>query len=228
MKVLALCGTSGGGRFGSALSGALPPGALIFVCSRVSSDDFAPDVLPASVEVVPTLLVTPEGEIDVEDFRARQTSLAVSRVRYDGSRRAAPNPTVLTVLEEPTLIAIIICPCDPVLDIDPILSIPGIRDALRRSDAPVIAVSPLIAGKATDTANVTLLHALGIGTTAASICDHYEDFIDAMVFDNQDQEEADKVEVPVAITKISMSDDADGLILANYILDFARRMAILT
>ena len=86
--------------------------------------------------------------------------------------------------------AIVICPSNPYLSIDPILSVPGLRAALAEAAAPVVAVSPLIAGQAVKGPTAKIMAELGVSATAQAIAAHYRDLLDGLVIDTGDAAEA--------------------------------------
>ena len=102
-------------------------------------------LLPMSDERVATRIGTPEGEISFEEYFVKHRwALTVNRVVYDGAEKSRPAPGVLEAIAEAG--AVILCPSNPVTSIGPILAVPGIRSALKKTRKPVLAVSPIIAG----------------------------------------------------------------------------------
>ena len=106
-------------------------------------------VLPMSDDSVRTRVKTGQGWLDFQDYFVRyQCAPVVEGFSFAGVESAASAPGFLAALRDPTLRAVIICPSNPFISIDPILSLRGVRDALRTSAAPVVAVSPIIGGQA--------------------------------------------------------------------------------
>src|SRR6202035_2034048 len=99
---------------------------------------------------------------------------------------ARPHPDFLAALAAPGLRAVIVCPSNPFISIDPILSVPGARDALRACRAPVVAVSPIIGGKAVKGPTAKMMEELGLPVDAAAVAHHYRDFLDVYVVDEAD------------------------------------------
>jgi len=89
---------------------------------------------------------------------------------------------------------VIVAPSNPVISIGPILAVPGIREALRQTAAPVAAISPIIGGKALKGPADRMLASLGYGSSASSVAELYRDFVDVFVLDEQDAELAAVVE----------------------------------
>ena len=86
-----------------------------------------------------------------------------------------------------------ICPSNPFLSIDPILSLPGVRRALRACRAPVVAVSPIIGGKAVKGPTAKIMAELGLPIGAAAVARHYEDILDIFVADEADAREVEQL-----------------------------------
>jgi LPPG:FO 2-phospho-L-lactate transferase len=91
------------------------------------------------------------------------------------------------LLDSPDLAAIVLCPSNPYLSIDPILSIPGVTEALARNTAPVIAVSPVVQGRALKGPTAKIMGELGVPVTAAAVAMHYRDLIDGFILDSSDE-----------------------------------------
>jgi LPPG:FO 2-phospho-L-lactate transferase len=142
-------------------------------------------------------------------------------VRYEGAELARPNPFALAAIADPATQAIIICPSNPVLSIDPILAVPGMRAALAKAKAPVIAVSPLIGGQAVKGPTAEIMNEMGLGATAASVAAHYEDILDGFVLDDADAPEHGKLAMPTTVTRTLMTTLDDRTALARTVLDFA-------
>ena len=91
---------------------------------------------------------------------------------------ARANPDFLAALADDDLELVVICPSNPFLSIDPILSLPGVREALRACRAPVVAVSPIIGGKAVKGPTAKMMAELGLPVGAAAVARHYGDILD--------------------------------------------------
>lgn len=143
-------------------------------------------VLPMSDDPVRTIVETTAGRRSFQEYlvrdRARETVRALT---YSGVRSARPAPGVRAALEQASLI--VIAPSNPLVSIAPILAVPGIRQALRRADAPVVAVSPLIGGRPVKGPADRMMRALGVAPTPLGLADYYEDVLDALVLDNADR-----------------------------------------
>lgn len=144
-------------------------------------------ILPMADQSLSTFLETEEGELAFQDyFVRRRCEPVVRRVFFRTKEDLTPAPCVLEALEAEQTCAIIIAPSNPFLSIDPILAVPGIADALRRATAPVIAVSPIIAGNAVKGPTTKLMAELGIEASPAAIVSHYHGLLDGLVVDERD------------------------------------------
>ena len=117
----------------------------------------------------------------------------------------------------------VICPSNPLISVDPILALPGVRDALAACPAPIIAVSPIVGGRALKGPTGKMMQELGMASTATAVADHYGDLLDGFVLDVEDQALADDIgrAVPVRVTGTIMSNLEDKRAVARTVLDFA-------
>ena len=122
--------------------------------------------------------------------------------------------------------AIVICPSNPYLSIDPLLSVPGLRAALAETAAPVVAVSPLIAGQAVKGPTAKIMAELGVSATAQAIAAHYRDLLDGLVIDTGDAAEAPNLAMRTEVTSTLMRDLDDRERLAREVLRFAAQIAV--
>lgn len=144
-------------------------------------------VLPMSDEPVATRILTDDGELEFQDyFVRRRCEPRLRAVRFAGAEEARLPAGVAQALADPALEAILIAPSNPWLSIDPILAVPGLREALRAASAPVVVITPLPGGKAVKGPTAKIMGELGIELSAASIEDHYRGLVDAVVLDQAD------------------------------------------
>lgn len=182
-------------------------------------------ILPATDDTVRTMVHTDEGVLPFQHyFVRRRCEPAVQRIAFSGAAEARPQRALLDALADPALDAIVICPSNPYLSIDPILAVPGLRDALRRAAAPVIAVSPIVGGEALKGPTAKIMRELGIGVTPAAIARHYRGVIDALVIDDCDAALAARIDLPVLATQTLMHCSRDKEALAREVLLFARTL----
>jgi LPPG:FO 2-phospho-L-lactate transferase len=194
-------------------------------------DDFrrrlgiAARLVPMSDDPVRTRLRTPDGWLDFQDYFVRlRCAPAISAVEFAGSERARPHPDVLAALADPLLRVVVICPSNPFISIDPILAVPGIRAALRECPAPVVAVSPIIAGKAVKGPTAKMMAELGLPVDAAAVARHYRDFLDLYIADEEDRAAVAGLDMPVVVARTLMQSLADREALARTVLAAAERV----
>lgn len=184
-------------------------------------------ILPMTDNRLRTIVVTDEGKLPFQRyFVERRCSPVVRELRFEGAKHARPAARLLEVLADPTLRAIVICPSNPFLSIDPLLAMPAMGQALARSHAPIIAVSPIIGGQAVKGPTSKIMTELGIPVTTQSIASHYRGLIDGLVIDIADAHEETGIDVPVLTTRILMKDLADRKRLAREVIAFAEEIAL--
>ncbi|MBN8280199.1 MAG: 2-phospho-L-lactate transferase [Gammaproteobacteria bacterium] len=188
------------------------------------------DLKPMADTKVRTVLETDAGTLDFQDyFVRRKTEPVVKSIRYEGAAAAPPVAAFANLLTDPALAAVFIAPSNPWLSIDPILAIPSLRAALRSTTAPVIAISPIVGGKAIKGPTAKIMGELGIPVSAASVARHYGDLLDGYILDDADRNDATELVtdgLAVAATKTVMQSLEDRVALAGFALDFARGFAV--
>jgi len=183
-------------------------------------------VLPMSNDPVHTRVLTEEGWLDFQDyFVRRQCQPTVRDFEFAGATQAKPQPDALAALQRPDLRTVIICPSNPFVSVEPILAVPGIRDALRETRAPVIAVTPIIGGKAIKGPAAKMMRELGLEVNATAIARRYADFIDAFVVDESDPVPAPVPNVKFVSAATLMTRVEDRLWLARAVLRAADALA---
>jgi LPPG:FO 2-phospho-L-lactate transferase len=176
-------------------------------------------LLPMSDDPVRTRVLTEEGWIDFQDYFVRlHCTPAVREIAFAGAASARPHPDFLAALGDDKLRMVVICPSNPLISIDPILSLPGVRDALRSCRSPVVAVSPLIGGKAVKGPTAKMMAELGLPVGAASVARHYGDLLDHYVIDEADAGAVTGLDLPVTATRALMQTLADREALARVVL----------
>lgn len=179
-------------------------------------------IVPMSDDDVRTMVETDEGTLPFQRyFVERRCAPMVRRLEFDGASRARPSAEASRVLGDPAVRAVVVCPSNPYLSIDPILAVPGLRAALARSEAPVIAVSPLIGGQAIKGPTAKIMAELSIPATASAIAAHYHGLIDALVVDVADARHVEALDLPVLVTPTLMTSVDDKVRLAREILRLA-------
>jgi len=173
-------------------------------------------ILPMSDRPIPTIVKTVEhGDMPFQRyFVERQAAPTVTGFRFEGAEAAAPAPGVLAAIAAAE--AIVVCPSNPFISIDPVLATPGVRQALRDAAAPVVAVSPIVAGEAIKGPTAKMFRELGFTPSPAAVADRYRDFLDVMIVDERDAATADDVaalglKVELAQTVMRSLDDKIAL-----------------
>jgi LPPG:FO 2-phospho-L-lactate transferase len=180
-------------------------------------------LLPMSDDRVRTRVQTQEGWLDFQDYFVRlRASPVVREVAYAGAVEARA-PDFLAALTGGDLELVVICPSNPFLSIDPILSLPCVRDALRACRAPVVAVSPIIGGKAVKGPTAKIMAELGLPVGAAAVARHYEDILDIFIAEESDANEVADLGIPVRLARTLMSTIEDRESLARAVLAAAER-----
>jgi LPPG:FO 2-phospho-L-lactate transferase len=142
-------------------------------------------VLPMCEERVRTRVRTAEGWRDLQQYLVAEHAQApVEQIEIEGLADARPTPEVLEAVAAAD--AIIIGPSNPVISIGPIVSMPALREAMAASGAPVVAVSPYVAGKVLKGPTAVFMHAVGRPSNATGVASLYEGLIDGMVCDPED------------------------------------------
>ena len=186
-------------------------------------------IVPMSDDPVRTRIRTDDGWLDFQDYFVRfQSRPVVREIVFASAANARPQPQFLAALADPDLRAVVICPSNPLISIDPILSLPGVRDALRACKAPVVAVSPIIAGRAVKGPTAKMLEELGIVPSAEVVARRYGDMIDVFVADPDDAAVISDagLDLEVFATPTLMRTLADREHVARAVLDAADRAAL--
>lgn len=183
-------------------------------------------VVPMSDDPVRTLVETDKGRLAFQDYFVRlRCAPKVRRLIFQGARQAKPSAGLAAALKSDRLQAILVCPSNPFLSIDPILSVPGIKAQLKDRRAPLVAVSPLIGGQAVKGPAAKIMGELGMPTTPAGIARHYRGLLDGLVIDRADEALAAELgRLPVLVTNTLMKSAADKQRLAAEVLKFARSL----
>lgn len=183
------------------------------------------DVLPATNDKLQTVLIaTIEGvetKISFQEYFVQHAHRpAVTNVIYEGSTEARPTPEVINALEESDVI--ILAPSNPILSIGPIIAISEINKILRRRNDRVVAVSPIIAGRAVKGPAAQLMEQLGLEPSALGIARFYSDIATSIIIDNQDtalKQAISEIGFQVSSMNTLMTDDQVTQELANCAID---------
>lgn len=201
--------------------------SLSSVTARLTSSlGIAPVVTPMSDAAVRTQVKTQDGWIDFQRyFVAEQCRPKVRAIRFSGAAEATMAPAFEQALANPDLEAVIICPSNPFLSVDPILAVHGVRAAIEALEVPVIAVSPLVGGKAIKGPLSKLLTELDAGDDNMAIAQLYEGLIDHLVIDEADAADAEGLRamgLSVTVTHTVMHNTLDRVRLAEEVLRIAK------
>jgi LPPG:FO 2-phospho-L-lactate transferase len=179
-------------------------------------------LLPASCEPVRTKVKLALGpEVSFQEYFVKLShAVPVEAVRFDGADRAHPAPGVIEAISEADLV--IVAPSNPILSIGPILAIPAIDKAVKEARDRVIAVSPIVAGKALKGPADRLMRELGHESSVVGIARWYRQHARALVIDPADSRMAPEVEVEglsCVIAPSVMSDEEAARRLARMTLE---------
>jgi LPPG:FO 2-phospho-L-lactate transferase len=181
-------------------------------------------ILPMTDEEVRTIVETEDDTLEFQRYFVEQR--CQPRVRslwFAGACRTRVSATVSRAIFDASR-AIIICPSNPYLSIDPMLAIPGIRAALQQATAPIIAVSPIIGGQAVKGPTAKIMSELGLPVTNVAIAEHYRGLIDGLIVDTVDADDASAIDMPVHVASTLMQDLPDRVRLAREALAFAESL----
>ena len=203
------------------LNGGAPLSAVTREISRRLG--VAAEIIPMTDARVETRLETAEGDLGFQEYFVKRRCLPrVRSIRFEGAAAAAAAAAAIQSLQSASLEAIVMCPSNPYLSIDPLLALPQLRAALENRRAPLIVVSPLIGGKAVKGPTAKIMDELGIQTTPFAIYDHYRGLVDALVADGTDAAAVSQIPVPVFLTNTWMRSLDDRMGLARFVLDRVR------
>ena len=177
-------------------------------------------LLPMSDDTVATRIRTPKGEISFQEYFVKESwSSEVRGVSYEGAEKSRPAPGVVEAIRKAR--AVIVCPSNPVTSIGPILAVPGVRTALRETQARVVGVSPIIQGAAVSGPADKLMTAMGMEASSFGVAKAYADFLDTFVIAPEDSSQQSRIEalgVKTVATAIRMNSLDDKRRLAREIL----------
>jgi LPPG:FO 2-phospho-L-lactate transferase len=186
-------------------------------------------LLPMSDDPVRTMIRSDGGELPFQDYFVRLAcAVPVRGIRYEGAESARINPALAALSGQPGLGAIIICPSNPYLSVDPILAVPGMREWLRGQGRPIVAVSPIVGGAAIKGPAAKIMAELGAAASAVGIARHYRGLVDGLVIDEADAGLAGEIAaegMAVQVARSVMSDTEDRVALARVCLAFAGELA---
>jgi LPPG:FO 2-phospho-L-lactate transferase len=177
-------------------------------------------ITPVTNDRLRTKIRTDDGVLDFQEyFVHRRTEGHAWEVIFDGAVEAKPAPGIIEAIREAD--AIILTPSNPLVSIGPILSVPGVREALCETDGRIAAVSPIVGGKTIKGPADRMLRDLGMAASATTIGKLYADFLDVLVIDNADEvlrPEIETLGLEVAVTDTIMNSMEKKAALARTVL----------
>ena len=184
-------------------------------------------ILPMCDQAVPTLIRTPAGVFHFQEYLVQRGGREeVLEVIFQGVEQSRPAAGVCASLAQAE--AILICPSNPIISIGTILAVPGVRQAIADSPAPVVAVSPIVAGKTLKGPADLMLRGRGLEVSARGVTEYYGDLLDGMVIDTQDaglQPRLADMGLRVEVTNTIMRSLEDKRALARTALTLARTLS---
>ena len=180
-------------------------------------------VLPMSDHMIQTVIDTNKGLLSFQEYFVKQASKPKIKSISFKSNNPEPTAEVTETLMDPDLKGIIICPSNPYLSIDPILSIEKIRRSIAESKKPRVAVSPLINVQSVKGPTTKIMDELGLKTNVLTIAQHYKDYVDGIVIDTSDQGYIGQIEsmgIHVKLSNIMMNNDDDKKRVAEDVINF--------
>ncbi len=181
-------------------------------------------ILPMSDKPVRTLVHTDEGDLPFQHYfvRLRCEPILID-LTFLGANEARLTDIAYDALQSADVI--VLCPSNPYLSIDPILSVPGLRQYLRHTHTPKVAVSPIISGQAVKGPAAKIMRELGVLISPHTVVDRYDDFLSGFILDKADSAWCESIQVPTLVTDTIMRDLTSKKRLAEQILTFAIRLA---
>jgi len=178
-------------------------------------------VLPMSDQPVRTRVLGPDGWLGFQEYFVREkTQVEVRAVEYAGAPEARPAPGLVEAIG--TADAVLVCPSNPVTSVGPILSVPGIVEALHSTRAPVLAISPIVGGRAVSGPAGRLMAARGLPVSALGIAQSYADWLDILMIDDEDAALAPSIEAAGArpvVASTLMTGRVEEMRLARRVLE---------
>jgi LPPG:FO 2-phospho-L-lactate transferase len=184
-------------------------------------------IVPMSDDPVRTIVETKRGALPFQHYFVKERCAPeVTGFRYRGIESASPSAAFVRSAADPRLDAVVIAPSNPYVSVDPILNLPGVTAMLRGQRAPIVAVSPIVGGRAVKGPLGKMLAELGRPTDAAAIADHYRrrGLLDGFVFDRTDEAlrpAFERLEIAACATDTLMTSLGDRVRLAKEVLAFS-------
>ena len=182
------------------------------------------NIVPMSDSAVRTMVDTNIGTLPFQEYFVKnRCKPVVSDIRFDGIEIARPTQAFLECLDDSNLKAIIICPSNPFLSVNPILSLPTLKEKISSAGKPVIVVSPIVQGNSIKGPTAKLMRELNLECNVQTIAELYKDIATALVIDMQDEAataELNTMGLKVFSTNIVMNNLQDKIDLAQSLIKF--------
>jgi LPPG:FO 2-phospho-L-lactate transferase len=196
-----------------------------YLCAQLGIEH---SVAPMTDGIVRTIVHSKDAALAFQDYFVRlHCEPAVTGITFDRADGALPSPAFAAAMANPALSAIVICPSNPLLSVDPILSMPRVRDWLLQTRVPLVAVSPIVGGEAIKGPAAKIFRELGRDVSVVGVAEHYRGLVDGLVIDTVDAAARPAIEalgVRVAVTKTVMKSLDDQAALATDVLAFAAQL----
>jgi LPPG:FO 2-phospho-L-lactate transferase len=183
-------------------------------------------IIPATDDQLRTIVETDIGVLNFQEYFVRERcNPRIQNLHFQGSESAYPQKELTKALGSTELQSIIFCPSNPLLSIDPILSIQGLKRAFAESGAKIVAVTPIVGGAAIKGPAAKNLRELGYPVSATTVAKHYQGLIHGFVLDKRDREETKQIEklgIAVLVAETIMNDLETKIQLAEKTLQFAK------
>jgi LPPG:FO 2-phospho-L-lactate transferase len=181
-------------------------------------------LIPMSDDPAGTFVDTDRGQLAFQEYFVKhQCEPTLKRVNYQ--TKAQPSPKFAEYLNDDSLTGIFICPSNPMLSIEPILALSGVRETIRARKIPVVAVSPIVGGKAIKGPAAKIMSEMGVVPSPVSIAQYYEGLLTAIVIDNADSNLASQFKnVAVSIENTIMTTAQDSRVLATSVNDLVDKL----
>jgi LPPG:FO 2-phospho-L-lactate transferase len=183
-------------------------------------------VLPMSDGRWRTRVVCDAGELAFQDyFVRRHCEPRFLGVRFEGNAQASPN--LISALNAPDTEALVLCPSNPYLSIQPLLALPGMEKAIRARTVPAVAVSPVVGGDAVKGPLAKMMREKGLAVSPVEIARMYAGLIDGLVIDTADRHHGPAIAalgIQVLVQPTLMTDASTQRTLAAGVVEFARSL----
>jgi LPPG:FO 2-phospho-L-lactate transferase len=182
-------------------------------------------ILPMTDDKIKTTVTTDKGMMHFQEYFVRRGAKdRVTNVEFKGVEKAFPAPGVIDAILNSKVV--VLCPSNPIVSIGTILSVKGVRDALRNTRARVIAISPIVGSAPIKGPADKLMRGLGVEVSAYGVASLYKDFLDDFVIDTVDETQKPRIEslgLNVVVTNTIMKTMQDKIRLAETVLDLIEK-----